>query len=61
MLAASLPGRSPERLKLERILTQRARRKWAKFDRYWRLTFDTPSEKRRWLNYLSQRNQSDRG
>lgn len=56
LIAASLPGQSPERLKLERILTRRARRKWAEFDRYWRLTFDTPSEERRWLNYLSQRN-----
>jgi hypothetical protein len=60
LLAASLPAQSPERLKLERILTQRARRKWAEFDRYWRLTFDTPAEERRWLNYLSRCNQRDR-
>jgi CHAD domain-containing protein len=60
LIAASLPGQSPERLKLERILTRRMRRKWAEFDRYWRLTFDTPAEERRWLNYLAQRNQRAR-
>jgi CHAD domain-containing protein len=60
LITASLPEQSPERLKLERILTQRVRRKWAEFDRYWRLTFDTPAEERRWLNYLAQSNQRNR-
>ena len=54
LIAARLPKRAPDRQKMERFLTARARRKSLEFRRYWRLTFDKPGEERRWMNYLSR-------
>lgn len=54
LIAATLPKHAPERQKMDRILTARAKRKSLEFQRYWRQTFDKPGEDRRWLSYLSR-------
>ena len=54
LIAARLPKRAPERVKMDRVLTARAKRKSLEFRRYWRQTFDKPGEERRWMNYTSR-------
>jgi CHAD domain-containing protein len=54
LIAAKLPKHAPERRKMDRILTARAKRKSLEFQRYWRQTFDKPGEDRRWINYFSR-------
>jgi CHAD domain-containing protein len=54
LIAAILPKRAPDREKMDRLLTERAKRKSLEFRRYWRQTFDKPGEDRRWVNYLSR-------
>jgi len=54
LIAARLPKRAPDREKLDRVLTARAKRKSSEFRRYWRQTFDRSGEDRRWMNYLSR-------
>jgi len=54
LISSRLPEDSPDRLRLERYLDGRSRRKAAEFRRYWQTTFDRPGEERRWLNYLSR-------
>ncbi len=50
----ALPGNSPDRSKVEKYLTERAKKQTAAFQRYWRQVFDKPGEQRRWLNYLAR-------
>jgi CHAD domain-containing protein len=54
LIAASLPKHDPNRQKMDRLLTARAKRKSLEFRRYWRLTFDKPGEERRWMNYMAR-------
>ena len=54
LIASRLPKHAPEREKMDRVITARAKRKSLEFRRYWRQTFDTPGEDRRWLNYVSR-------
>ena len=54
LIAARLPKHTPDRKKLNRVLTARAKRKSVEFRRYWRQTFDKPGEERRWVNYISR-------
>ena len=54
LITAKLPKRAPDREKMDRVLTARAKRKSSEFRRYWRQTFDKPGEDRRWLGYLSR-------
>ena len=54
LISSRLPEDSPDRLRMERYLDGRSRRKAAEFRRYWQTTFDRPGEERRWLNYLSR-------
>jgi CHAD domain-containing protein len=54
LIAARLPKHAPEREKMDRVLTARAKRKSLEFRRYWRQTFDKPGEDRRWMNYISR-------
>jgi len=54
LIAARLPRHAPERGKMNRFLTARAKRKTSEFKRYWRQTFDKPGEDRRWMNYTSR-------
>ncbi len=54
LIAARLPRRAPEREKMNRFLTARAKRKTSEFKRYWRQTFDKPGEDQRWMNYISR-------
>jgi len=54
LIAARLPKHAPDRQKMDRILTARAKRKSLEFRRYWRRTFDKPGEDQRWMNYVSR-------
>ncbi len=54
LIAAALPKHAPDRQKMYRVLTARAKRKSLEFRRYWRQTFDKPGEAQRWMNYLSR-------
>ena len=54
LIADRLPRAAPERIKMERVLTARAKRKALEFHRYWQQTFDKPGAMRRWLKYFSR-------
>jgi CHAD domain-containing protein len=54
LIAARLPRTAPERIKMERVLTARAKRKSLEFRRYWQQTFDKPGVMQRWRKYFSR-------
>lgn len=54
LIGRTLPGPSPERKRLDRLLNLRAKRKAAEFREYWRQTFDAAGQERRWVFYLSR-------
>ena len=54
LIATRLPTRAPDRQKMDRVLTARAKRKSLEFRHYWRQTFDKPGEDQRWMHYLSR-------
>jgi CHAD domain-containing protein len=54
LAAATLPGRSAERVAADRFLQRRARQKAAQFRRYWRRVVDVPGADRRWRSYFAR-------
>jgi len=54
LIASKLPAKDPERLRMSRLLTARAKRKCAEFRRYWQRSFDKQGEERRWMTYLAR-------
>ncbi len=60
LIAGRSPRGSPERLKIERLLAARIRRKSSEFKRYWRLTLDRSGEEQHWTAYFSRDNRKPR-
>jgi len=54
LLRRHLPRRSPLMARLERFLRARTAQKVARFNAFWRGTFDKPGELERWTTYLAR-------
>jgi len=54
LLGEHLTRRSPVRARLAGFLRARAVQKIARFNAYWRSSFDKPGELERWVNYLAR-------
>jgi hypothetical protein len=54
LLRQQLPRRAPLLARMERFLRGRTVQKVARFNAFWRGTFDKPGELERWTNYLAR-------
>ena len=54
LVASHLPEEAPERNRIEALLTNRSKRKWAEFRSSWKRTFARSDAQRLWLQYLAR-------